>query len=190
MFRFVLCIAVVCFFISCAQKKREFPQITIHTNYGKIEAELYPAKAPKTVAAFLSYIDKKLYENTSFYRVIKDDDMPTDYNTGLIQGGTWPNLKNVQPILHEPTNISGLSHTSGTLSMARTEANTATTEFFICVGDQINFDAGNSRAKDTLGFAAFGRVIHSMDVVRKIHNTKTNGDQFLEKITITNISMD
>ena len=177
-------------FFSCSHKKSEFPQITIHTNYGKIEAELYPAKAPKTVAAFLSYIDKNFYENTSFYRVLKDDDMPTDYNTGLIQGGTWPNLKNVQPILHEPTNLSGLTHTSGTLSMARTGANTATTEFFICVGDQTNFDAGNSRAEDTLGFAAFGRVIKGMDVVRKIHNTKTNGEQFMEKITITNISKD
>ncbi len=188
--RATLLIFIIFVFFSCSQKKSEFPQITISTNYGDIEAELYPAKAPKTVAAFLSYIDKDFYENTSFYRVLKDDDMPTDYNTGLIQGGTWPNLKNVPAIIHEPTTTSGLSHTSGTLSMARTGANTATTEFFICVGDQTNFDAGNSRAKDTFGFAAFGRVVRGMDIVRKIHNTKTNGDKFLEKITITNISID
>ncbi len=187
--RIIIYIGTLILVFSCSQKKSGFPQITISTNYGDIEAELYPAKAPKTVAAFLSYIDKGFYENTSFYRVLKDDDMPTDYNTGLIQGGTWPNLKNVPAIMHEPTTMSGLSHTSGTLSMARTGANTATTEFFICVGDQKNFDAGNSRAKDTLGFAAFGKVIGGMDVVRKIHNTKTSGDQFLEKIKIKNITI-
>ena len=190
MIRYLLYTITAILLFSCAQKKSKFPQITISTNYGKIEAEIYPAKAPKTVAAFLSYIDKNFYENTSFYRVLKDDDMPTDYNAGLIQGGTWPNLKNVPAITHEPTTMSGLSHTSGTLSMARTGANTATTEFFICVGDQTSFDAGNSRAKDTFGFAAFGRVVHGMDIVRKIHNTKNSGDRFIDKINIMSITLD
>ena len=173
--------------ISCSNKKSKFPHVLIETNYGDIEAELYPAKAPKTVAAFLSYIDKGFYKNTSFYRVLKDDEMPTDYNSGLIQGGVWPNLKQVAGIEHESTKQSGLSHTDGTLSMARTGVGTATTEFFICIGDQTSLDAGKSGTADSLGFAAFGKVIHGMGIVRKIQAAKSNGDQFTEKIKITNI---
>ena len=121
----------ICLMISCSNKKNELPHVLIQTNYGNIEAELYPAKAPKTVAAFLSYIDKDFYKNTTFYRVLKDEEMPTDNNSGLIQGGVWPNLKSVVGIEHETTKQSGLSHTDGTLSMARTGVGTATTEFFI-----------------------------------------------------------
>ena len=124
-----LYIGAVIFLFSCSQNKSEFPTITISTNYGDIEAELYPAKAPKTVAAFLSYIDKGFYKNTSFYRVLKQEEMPTDYNAGLIQGGVWPNLKSVPGIVHEPTSSTGLSHTTGTLSMARTGVGTAPPNF-------------------------------------------------------------
>ena len=184
--KFIIYTAIAISLFSCSHKKSEFPIITIVTNFGDIEAELYPAKATKTVAAFLSNINNGFYKNSTFYRVLKDDDMPTDYNTGLIQGGTWPNVKQVPGIPHESTKITGLSHTSGVLSMASTGAGTATTEFFICVGDKTNFDAGNN-PKDTTAFAAFGKVIHGMEVVRKIHNTKNNGDQFVEKIKIANI---
>lgn len=188
--RIIICIGSIIFFLSCSQKKSEFPLITISTNYGDIEAELYPAKAPKTVAAFLSYIDKGLYKSTTFYRVLKDEEMPTDYNSGLIQGGVWPNLKAVAGIEHESTKQTGLSHTSGTLSMARTGVGTATTEFFICIGEQTSLDAGRSGTKDSLGFAAFGKVTKGMSIVRKIQATRSTGDQFDEKITIANIEMD
>lgn len=184
--RVFLLVGIVCF-ASCIEKKMQFPHIIIKTNYGDIEAELYPAKAPKTVAAFLSYIKKDFYKNTSFYRVLKDDDMPTDYNSGLIQGGVWPNLKSVAGIGHEPTTLTGLTHTSGTLSMARTGIGTATTEFFICIGDQTSLDARRSGTNDSLGFAAFGKVLHSMDIVRSIQATESTGDQFNKKINIINI---
>ena len=185
--RFIIFIGSVIFLFSCAQKKSELPLITISTNYGDIEAELYPTKAPKTVAAFLSYIEKSFYKNTTFYRVLKDDDMPTDYNSGLIQGGVWPNLKSVAGIEHESTKFTGLSHIDGTLSMARTGVGTATTEFFICIGDQTSLDAGRSGTKDSLGFAAFGKVVHGMDIVRSIQSTESTGDKFIKKIKITNI---
>lgn len=116
--------------------------------------------------------------------------MPTDYNSGLIQGGVWPNLKAVAGIEHESTKQTGLSHTSGTLSMARTGVGTATTEFFICIGEQTGLDAGRSGTKDSLGFAAFGKVTKGMSIVRKIQATRSTGDQFDEKITIANIEMD
>ena len=188
--RIVVLLFCIFFFAACTNKKSEFPHIIIKTNYGDIEADLYPAKAPKTVAAFLSYIDKGFYKNTTFYRVLKDEEMPTDYNSGLIQGGVWPNLKSVGGIEHESTKQSGLSHTSGTLSMARTGVGTATTEFFICIGEQTSLDAGRSGTTDSLGFAAFGKVTKGMTIVRKIQATRSTGDQFIEKIRIVNIELD
>ena len=188
--RILTLLIYIILFISCNNKKSESPHIIIHTNYGDIEAELYTIKSPKTVAAFLSYIDKGFYKNTTFYRVLKDEEMPTDNNSGLIQGGVWPNLKSVVGIEHESTKQSGLSHTDGILSMARTGVGTATTEFFICIGDQTSFDAGKSGTTDSLGFAAFGKVIHGMSIVRKIQATRNTGDQFNEKIKILNITKD
>ena len=188
--RIVVLLFSILFLAACASKKSEFPHIVIQTNYGDVEAELYPAKAPKTVAAFLSYIDKGFYKNTTFYRVLKDEEMPTDNNSGLIQGGVWPNLKSVAGIEHESTKQSGLTHASGTLSMARTGVGTATTEFFICIGDQTSLDAGRSGTSDSLGFAAFGKVTKGMSVVRKIQATKNNGDKLVEKILITDIKID
>jgi peptidyl-prolyl cis-trans isomerase A (cyclophilin A) len=173
--------------ISCTQKKFDNPHILIDTNYGEIEAELYPKKAPKTVAAFISYIDSGFYKNTTFYRVLKNEDLPMDINYGVIQGGVWPQKKNVAGVEHESTRVTGLTHTNGTLSLARTNVGTATTEFFICIGDERIFDAGNKGAYDTLGFAAFGSVVKGMDIVRKIQAQKNRGEDFEVKIIINNI---
>jgi peptidyl-prolyl cis-trans isomerase A (cyclophilin A) len=173
--------------ISCTQKKYDNPHIIIDTNYGEIEAELYPKKTPKTTAAFLSYIDSGFYKKTTFYRVLKNEDLPMDINYGVIQGGVWPKEKNVVGVEHESTKLTGLSHTNGTLSLARSTVGSATTEFFICIGDETQFDAGNKGAHDTLGFAAFGRVVKGMDIVRKIQAQKNTGENFNTKIIINNI---
>jgi peptidyl-prolyl cis-trans isomerase A (cyclophilin A) len=178
---------VVLQFCSCTQKKYDNPHILIDTNYGEIEAELYPTKAPKTVTAFLSYIDSGFYKNTTFYRVLKNEDLPMDINYGVIQGGVWPQKKNVAGVEHESTRLSGLTHTNGTLSLARSSVGTATTEFFICIGDETQFDAGNKGRFDTLGFAAFGSVVKGMDIVRKIQAQKNKGEDFDTKIIINNI---
>lgn len=175
---------------SCSRKNYKEPHILISTRYGDIEAELYPDKAPKTVAAFLSYVDERLYKNTSFYRVIKEDDLSSGYNSGLIQGGVWQVNSSklpVQKIEHESTKQSGLSHTNGTLSLARTTPGSASSEFFICIGNQSQFNAGASQVPDSLGFAAFGRVVKGMDAVRKIQSQKNTGDKFDEQIIIDNI---
>jgi peptidyl-prolyl cis-trans isomerase A (cyclophilin A) len=174
-------------FISCTQKKYDNPHIIIDTNYGEIEAELYLKKAPKTVTAFLSYIDSGFYKNTTFYRVLKNEDLPMDINYGVIQGGVWPEKKNVVGVEHESTRLTGLTHNNGTLSLARTSVGSATTEFFICIGDETIFDAGNKGNYDTLGFAAFGRVVKGMDIARKIQAQKNIGEDFDLKIIINNI---
>ncbi|MEQ1554262.1 MAG: peptidylprolyl isomerase [Ferruginibacter sp.] len=175
--------------VSCTAKSNSNPQILISTNYGDIEAELFPQKAPKTVTAFLSYINSGYYKNTTFYRVLKIDDLPEDINYGIIQGGLWPNLKNIKGITHEPTSLTGLTHSNGTLSLARTGIGTASTEFFICIGNQSNFNAGGNSGVDTLGFAAFGTVLHGMRVVRKIQAQAYNNDHFKVPIKINNITI-
>jgi peptidyl-prolyl cis-trans isomerase A (cyclophilin A) len=174
---------------SCSSNKN--PHIIIKTNLGNVEAELYPDKAPKTVAAFLSYIDSGFYKNSSFYRVLFIEAMASDYNTGIIQGGIWQsnNKKAIAlpGIDHEPPKQTGLSHTTGTLSLARSTPGTANSEFFICVGDQTGYDSSKNYNPDGLGFAAFGRVISGMDIVRQIHKQPANGQSFTRPVTILNV---
>ncbi len=186
-----LVVLVMFFVLACNQQKRTEPRVIINSQLGEIEIELYPVKAPKTVAAFLSNVDAGIYNNTSFYRVLKADEMPTDHNTGLIQGGVYKTNPGIEKtaIPHESTTESGLSHTSGIISMARTEPGTATTEFFICIGDQSSLDAGDSGTPDGLGFAAFGKLVKGMSIVRKIQQQSSHGDAFDEQILIKSIRL-
>lgn len=178
-------------FISCNAYDKDKPRIRIETTRGDIDVELYPTRAPKTVEAFLNNVDAGLYKDVSFYRVLKADQLATDYNTGIIQGGPWNKAlkQNEKPKLipHEPTSSSGLSHTNGAISMARNEPGSASTEFFICIGDQSSLDAGRSGTEDGQGFAAFGMVVSGMKVVRAIQSLPNNGDRFIKPTEIINI---
>ena len=177
---------------SCSHKKYENPHVQIQTDFGDIEVELYPVKAPKSVAAFLSYVDSGLYKNSSFYRVLKEENQPSSsFKSELIQGGIWQsnNKKaiSLHGIPHETTKQSGILHTNGTISMARTTPGTASSEFFICVGDQPAYDYGNNANADKLGYAAFGRVVKGIDIVKMIHQQPENGEAFSPQIKINNI---
>jgi peptidyl-prolyl cis-trans isomerase A (cyclophilin A) len=190
--RTIYFITLMCF-LACGNPKYKNPHIRISTNYGDIEAELYPDKSPKTVSAFLRYIDSGIYTNSSFYRVLFSEGANTATNTGIIQGGTWPSNNGKYPFIknipHEPTSISGLSHIDGSLSLARTDTGTASTEFFICIGNQNEFDFGGSAPVDGQGFAAFGVVTEGMNIVREIQEKpKSGNDGFAEKIIIYKIA--
>jgi peptidyl-prolyl cis-trans isomerase A (cyclophilin A) len=180
------------FFMSCSNPDHKNPHITIKTRLGDIEVELFPGQAPKTVVAFLSYIDSGFYNKTSFYRVLKTEEFATANNTGIIQGGMWqtkPDKKITIPgIEHETTKQTGLTHQSGTISLARTAPGSANTEFFICIGDQSPLDFGRRGTEDGQGFAAFGKVFKGMNIVRKIQAQKSLGDKFIEKIEIYKIT--
>ena len=186
----VLIIALL--FVSCNQPAYKNPHIVIETQLGDIEVELLPGQAPKTVAAFLSYIDSGFYNKTSFYRVLKAEELPTTNNTGIIQGGMWqtnPTKKATIPgIEHETTKQSGLTHQSGTISLARLTPGSANTEFFICIGDQSPLDAGRRGTEDGQGYAAFGAVFSGMSIVRKIQAQKSHGDKFDAPIEIIKIT--
>lgn len=174
--------------IGCNQSNNQNPHILIVTSFGDIEAELFPKQAPKSVAAFLSFIDSGYYNNISFYRVLLQEGFSTEANTGLIQGGIWKTNDAQHPtvmgIEHEPTSKSKLSHTSGTLSLARLSPGTGNTEFFICIGDQTQFD---EVVNNDPGYAAFGTVVNGMEIVRKIQLLKKKNQEFLEKIIIQKI---
>lgn len=179
------------FLFSCTQKKYKETHVLIKTEYGDIEVELYFEKAPITVAAFLSNVDAGIYNKSSFYRVIKNDNVPPEYNSGLIQGGIFKTdpygQSQVKKIPHESPRQTGLSHVSGTLSMARTTPGSATSEFFICIGDQLQFDSSSGGNYDGLGYAAFGKVYEGMKVAREIQNKKSNGESFETPIKIISI---
>jgi peptidyl-prolyl cis-trans isomerase A (cyclophilin A) len=142
------------------------PRVVLMTAAGAITIELAADKAPITCANFLRYVDAKRYDGAVFYRALKLVPQPP---VGLIQGGVKNDPAKAFPaIAHESTKVTGLSHKDGTVSMARYDPGTATTEFFICIGDIVSLDADPSQPGDNQGFAAFGRVVDGMDTARAI----------------------
>jgi peptidyl-prolyl cis-trans isomerase A (cyclophilin A) len=163
------------------------PRILIQTELGNIAIELYLQQAPITVNNFLRYIAKNRFMNSSFYRVVRMDNQPGDrIKIAVIQGGLRidNHPQSLPPIPHETTKQTGLFHEDGTILMARNQPGTASSEFFICVGDQPELDFGGKRNPDGAGFAAFGKVLKGMDVVRKIHQSPARGQTLQPNIPI------
>ena len=150
-------------------------KVKINTSAGSITVELYADKAPITVANFMRYVDENRYDNGEFYRVVRLDNQQTSpVKIEVIQGGVHnDSLKMLPPIAQETTIKTGLKHLDGTLSLARVAPNSGGSEFFICINDQPDLDFGGKRNPDGQGFAAFGRVIKGMKVVRKIQIGET-----------------
>ncbi len=159
----------------------------IETTDGTILVELYPDKAPNTVANFLKYVDAGLYTNGSFFRVTTPENEATrDVKIEVIQGGKGEG-KDFDPIAIETTEKTGILHEDGTLSMARSGPNTATNNFFICINAQPSLDFGGKRNPDGFGFAAFGKVTKGMDIVRKIQAKENKNQRLLEPVIIKSI---
>ena len=160
----------------------------METELGSIQMELYPDRAPITVSNFLRYVDENRYEDFHFYRVVHMENQPdNDVKIEVIQGGLGfdKHPMELPTIIHETTDKTGIRHLNGILSMARLEPGTASSEIFICINDQPELDFGGKRNPDSQGFAAFGKVISGMDVVRKIQLLpETN--QMLDKVVKVN----
>ena len=164
------------------------PQVVIETELGDIKVEIYLEEAPATAANFLKYVDGELFQGSSFYRVVRMGNQPdNDIKIEVIQGGTGRSERDgrLPPIDHETTAETGVLHKDGVISMARLAPGTASSEFFICVGNQPELDFGGSRNPDGQGFAAFGKVIAGMDVVRKIHQQPAEGQNLTPAVGIT-----
>jgi peptidyl-prolyl cis-trans isomerase A (cyclophilin A) len=142
--------------------KEDLVRVALDTEAGRIVIAVDRGHAPITAKNFLRYVDAKRLDGITFYRAMKLWE-----GTGLVQGGVRDGAKLFPPIAHEPTSQTGLRHEDGTISMARAEPGSARCDFFITVGKIDGFDAG-TKDGDGLGYAAFGRVIEGMDVVRKL----------------------
>ena len=151
----------------------------IKTSSGNIKVELYPEKAPVTIANFLKYVDNHLYDETTFFRVCTpENEKERKVKIEVVQGGEVAESKAFEPVPMETTQQTGIWHLDGTLSMARDTPNSATSSFFICINDQPELDFAGKRNPDGQGFAAFGRVTKGMKVARKIQ-TQKDKDQYL-----------
>ena len=154
------------------------PTVLIKTSQGDIKVELYPEKAPKTVANFLDYVKSGQYSGTIFHRVIPGF---------MIQGGGY-NTSFAEKPTRAPIPLesnSGLKNLTGTLAMARTsDPNSATAQFFINTVDNAGLDYPNP---DGNGYAVFGKVTQGLDVVKKIEATPTTSRGPMSDVPQTNV---
>jgi peptidyl-prolyl cis-trans isomerase A (cyclophilin A) len=137
-------------------------KVLLHTQAGDIVIALDAEHAPLTAANFLRYVDLKRYDGAEFYRAVKIDE---EGHYGMLQGGLrGSRVKELEPIAHESPAMTGLHHVDGAVSMARNEPGTATSEFFIVVGDLSSLDGGEGDP----GYAVFGHVEAGMAVVHEL----------------------
>ncbi len=146
--------------------------VVFETSLGAITIEVNVAKAPETAANFLRYVDAGLYAGGRFHRTVRPDtetrkEVPIEV-VQATRAPRTPQTPSFPPIALERTSVTGLTHVDGAVSMARSTADTAVADFFICIGAQPLLDFGGARNDDGQGFAVFGRVVSGMDVVRKI----------------------
>jgi peptidyl-prolyl cis-trans isomerase A (cyclophilin A) len=139
------------------------------------------------VANFLRYVDGGHFEGGQFHRTVRPDNQPTDsVRIGVVQASIAapPRAATFPAIRLERTSVTGLRHQDGTLSMARGGPDSATSSFFVCIGDQPALDFGGRRNLDGQGFAAFGRVVRGMDVVRAIQRAPAEGQNLVPPVRI------
>ena len=165
------------------------PTVLIETTMGNIKVEIYQEKVPITAGNFLSYVDDGLYNGTTFFRTVTMDNQPNnEVKIEVIQGGQVPKEKEYEPIMLERTTKTGLKHLDGVISMGRFKPDSAKSSFFFCIGDQPELDYGGKRNPDGQGFAAFGKVIEGMDVVRAIQAEPREEQRLTPPIEITKLS--
>jgi peptidyl-prolyl cis-trans isomerase A (cyclophilin A) len=189
----VLCCFLLAAFsspLTLADEKAKVIRVRIETEKGDIEVELAAEKAPVTVANFLRYVDGQFYDGGRFHRTVKPDNQPDNkVKIEVIQAGISPDKAKDEfpPIKLERTRDTKLAHKDGTISMARDGPDTATSDFFLCIGDQPELDCGGKRNPDGQGFAAFGKVIKGMDVVKKIQTAPADGQKLDPPIKIIRV---
>ena len=195
-FGLLVCVFMCLSTAMLAQPKPKMPgdqvRVLIQTELGDFEVEVNAKAAPATVANFLAYVDAGHYDGGRFHRTVKlnPDNQPNNtVKIEVIQAGVNPERakSGFDPIKLERTNATGLLHKSGVISMARAAADTATSDFFICIGDQPELDFGGKRNPDGQGFAAFGKVVKGMDIVKKIQQSTAEGQSLKPPIKIVTV---
>lgn len=162
--------------------ERSHPLVKLETSLGEITVELYPDKAPATVANFLQYVKDGFFDGTIFHRVIP---------TFMIQGGGFDARLNQKPtratIKNEADN--GLKNDKYTVAMARTNVpDSATAQFFINVADN-QFLNHTAKTPQGWGYAVFGKVVKGQDVVDKIKAMPTTTIGMLENVPVEAVTI-
>ena len=192
------------FFLTCAviavlaqpfgaagQNPSALPRVLVETALGEIEIEVDTVRAPATAANFLKYVDGGFYDDGQFWRTVKLDNQPDKaVKIEVIQGqASAGRVRELfPPIALERTSVTKLTHADGVVSMGRTDPDSARDQFFICIGAQPELDFGGKRNPDGQGFAAFGRVVRGMDVVRKIQAAPAEKQNLTPPIRIVKVS--
>jgi len=171
-----------------AQEKNLRVVVLIQTEMGDIQVALSD-RAPGTVQNFLRYVDGGAYNGGVFHRTVKpDNQQQSPVRIEVIQAGPNPDKKEgFGPIELERTKLTGLKHINGAISMARSGPDSATADFFFCIGDQPELDFGGKRNPDGQGFAAFGLVLKGLDVIRKIQQSPVIGQRLTPPVRIFSI---
>ena len=161
------------------------PQVELDTTAGPIRIELYPDAAPKTVENFLRYVKDGHYSGTQFHRVIKGFMV----QAGGFDANFWEKPTRAPvPIESQQSAKAGLSNVPGSVAMARTsDPNSATSQFFINVGDNKRLDFRSPDAQG-YGYTVFGKVVIGMEVVNKIANAPTGaGGRFPTDVPVERV---
>lgn len=175
--------ALLCLALGLAPARADL--VALATDRGEIVVELDRERAPATAANFLRYVEAGKYDGGRFHRTVRPDNQPGDkVKIAVVQAGIAPGEKEFAPVALERTSATKLKHLDGTISMARDGPDTATGDFFLCVGDQPALDFGGKRNPDGQGFAAFGRVVRGMDVVRAVNAAKADGQALKPAVRI------
>jgi peptidyl-prolyl cis-trans isomerase A (cyclophilin A) len=163
--------------------------VRMETEMGDIVVALSGDRAPATTRNFLEYVDAGAYTGGRFHRTVKPDNQPqSPVKIEVIQGGPNPEFKGLRPpVALERTRVTGLRHVNGAISMARSGPDTATADFFFCIGDQPELDFGGKRNPDGQGFAAFGLVVEGLPIVRKIQQAAATEQRLTPPVTIRKI---
>lgn len=155
-------------------------RVRVQTDLGDIVIEVDAARAPGTAANFLRYVDAGHFDGGAFHRTVTMDNQPeSPVKIEVIQAGvSQARAKDGFPAIPlERTSVTGITHKDGVVSMARGGPDSATSGWFICINDQPSLDFGGARNPDGQGFAAFGRVVSGMDVVRRIQRAPSSSNR-------------
>jgi len=166
--------------LSTASARAADPVVIIKTSKGDITVQLDPTHAPKTVANFLNYVDKKAYDGTIFHRVIPGF---------MVQGGGFkPDMTEISydaPVVNEAAS-SGLKNLRGTISMARTsDPDSATAQFFLNLVDNASLDP----SEQSPGYAVFGKITDGLDVIDKIAQVPTTTVGMNENVPVQPVTI-
>jgi peptidyl-prolyl cis-trans isomerase A (cyclophilin A) len=162
-------------------------RVRFETALGPFDVAVDVARTPITAANFLKYVDGGFYEGGRVHRSARLETQPDrPVKIEVIQAGIDPARRadGFPAIPLERTSATGIRHTDGTISMARSGPDTARSDVFVCIGDQPSLDFGGARNPDGQGFAAFGRVVAGMDVVRAIHTAPAEGETLKPPVRI------